>query len=282
MRALTAQEAADLARNIVIPPRPSLLVRLHEIARQPDPDQAEIATLIGQDITLAAAVLKAANSPWFNPQREITSIQYAIALLGLINVLQLTTGQALRNALGNASQLEIEAFWQENTQIAMVSALLGQQIGGIEPQTCYTFGLFRDCGIPVMLLRFPHYARTLVLADAAGDARFPRIEDELHRCNHVAVGYLVARAWLLPDELAEGILQHHDLFTRPAQGETPARVATLIAITRLAEHIKRSLLRSSDDPGWAAVGPGILQHLGLSETEYEDLRDAIQQRFHQH
>ncbi len=51
---------------------------------------------------------------------------------------------------------------------------------------------------------------------------------------------------------------------------------TLVAINILAEHFNDTAQRMRDDTHWAARGHNALDYLGLSNTDYTDLRDYLQ------
>lgn len=288
MRVIAAQDAERLARNIVIPPRPALLDQLQRLINQPDPDPAQIATLVGQDISLTAAVIKVANSPLYGLEQKVATAPQAMQLLGQKNVLQILSGLMLRAAIGVATRPEqasrLDRFWHDSTQVAMITAMISKTLSGVSAEEAYSFGLFRDCGIPVMMLRFADYLKTLALAEAARCEQFPLIESQFHDCDHVRIGYMVARAWLLPEELAQAILHHHEdqgLFQQT--DASLSRVVTLVAVARLADHICHTLQHAIEDSQWQKEdGAPLLSWLGLTPTDYEDLRDAIHQRFHQH
>ena len=276
MRELDEAQIAHLSKNIVIPPRPAVLLKLQQIKNDPNADLAQLAHVINQDVSLAGTLLKAANSPFYALSKRISSVGQAVTVLGTRNVIQLTTGIALQNAIGNGQGLSLERFWDSAMHVAQISALLAPRFTDLSPDECYSFGLFRDCGIPVMLLRYPDYKDTMALANQEADSRFPEIEDARHHTNHVSIGYLVARSWLLPDDLAQAILLHHDHHCiGHGHGYAPPHVASLIAIARLAEHISAGMLRLSDDVGWNSCQDIILDFLGINEAEIQDLSDPI-------
>ncbi|WP_245546649.1 HDOD domain-containing protein [Leeia oryzae] len=284
MRVITKEDVTTISKNIVIPARPAILEQLHTLTLKADVDPTELVSIIGQDMGLAASVLKTCNSPLFRTNAMLSSISQAVARLGQKNIRQLATGFILRQStMQNAAKSllgPLGEFWDWSNRVAMISALIAQQIGGGHPEELYCFTLFRDCGIPVMLLRFKSYGRTLELAHKGSDYQFLKIEEELHACNHATVGYLVAKAWLLPDELCNAILQHHEEDVHnPKDNHDDGNIANLISISRMAEHIEASLHHRAD-PGWElGRGEVILAHLGLTLEEFEDLRDGIHLRF---
>ena len=92
----------------------------------------------------------------------------------------------------------------------------------------------------------------------------------------------MARSWYLPESICQAILCHHDLsIFDNVSHDINGEVCTLIAITRLAEHIAHGFLRLTVDAEWEKIGAHALRHLGLGENEYEDLRDEIHQMMSQ-
>jgi HD-like signal output (HDOD) protein len=268
-------EAEKLIKNIMIPPRPQVLVDLSHETRKDDPDFTRIAKLISGDVSLSAAMLKTVNSPLFHLQQKVASVPQAITMLGLTNVMNISTGIILRNTLSKHS-VQMERFWESAAQVAMISAAVASTLPDVPREAAYTYGLFQDCGIPVMMQRFENYKDTLRLANSSFDKTFTAVEDERHNTNHVVVGHYLARAWFLPEFICTAILHHHDLSIFDSNpNHVPPEAITLIATSRVAEHISNSYLRLTVDNEWNNIGGSVLQHLGLMGTEFEDLKEQI-------
>jgi EAL and modified HD-GYP domain-containing signal transduction protein len=62
------------------------VLRLLGALQDPNVELPELATLLGQDVTLTYRLLRYINSAFFGMRREVTSISHALALLGLRNV----------------------------------------------------------------------------------------------------------------------------------------------------------------------------------------------------
>ena len=78
------REAGQIVKDIGIPPCPTILTKLMQEMRHDDPDFAKLGKLIGGDVSLAAAMLKTVNSPFYGLRTKATSVPQAIALLKLI------------------------------------------------------------------------------------------------------------------------------------------------------------------------------------------------------
>lgn len=272
---LTADAAEAVLKSISIPPRPAVLATLMKEKMSPDPSLTRLAEVIQSDLSLLAALLKTVNSPLYGLKRSIGSAQQAVQVLGVSNTVSLATSMVLRNTI-SVPKISLERFWDTATTVALIASAIAQRMPDVSKDEAYTFGMFQDCGIPLMMMRFPDYKDTLRLANAATEKSFTEVEEEHHNTSHVSVGYLLARSWYLPEPLCEAIRNHHDwsIFTSNSN-DVDGHVCTLIATTRLAEHISHTFLRMSEDIEWARHGKHVLDYLGLTDTEYHDLRDHV-------
>lgn len=270
-----SQEGVEaLLKGVAIPPRPTLLVEVDRELKSRDPDMKRVAGLIGKDVGVSAAMLKTLNSPLFGLRSKIGHVSQAVLMLGARNVRNVVTGLVLRNAVGgNAASLE--RFWDSSVKVASINAYICSILPKVPREDAYTFGLFHDCGIPLLMQRFDDYRETLKLA--AGENRpLTDIEEERHGTSHATVGYMIARSWGLSDVICQSILRHHDpgIITDSADSSDPV-TRTLVAINFLAEHLNDTSLRLRADYHWERHGEIVLDYLGLSEHEYAEIREDV-------
>lgn len=140
----------------------------------------------------------------------------------------------------------------------------------------FLHGLFRDCGIPVLMQKFPDYRQTLQIANAEKDRLFTEIEDERYSTNHATVGYLLARSWGVADEICQAILNHHDMSVLKSKTMLPAISTGLIAVSFLAEYLS-DYVRMRGDAEWGEHGFSVMEHLGIGDEEFEDIKEDITQ-----
>ena len=210
-------------RDIGIPPRPLILDRIAAEMQQDDPDFKRLATIISADVSLAAGLIKTANSPFFGSSHRARNVGEALTVLGLKVAGRAIAGIILHKVFPNAPQLV--RFWDASASVARVSGWLAKSLpdAAISADDAYTFGLFRDCGIPVLMRRFPDYEKTLSAANGEPERSFTAVEDAKFPANHAQVGCLLAQSWWLPDTTCRAIRQHHDssLLAPPAAGSAP-------------------------------------------------------------
>jgi HD-like signal output (HDOD) protein len=207
MPELSTTEAQKLLAGIVIPPRPSVVTAIMEERNRPEPDLRRVAQLISNDVGLSAAVLKTINSPLYGLSRQVGSIEQAVMMLGMKNISSLVIGMTLRNSVPCQG---LDRFWDSATRTALTASYIAQNLGCASREDAHLFGLFHDCGIPLLIQRFPDYKATLGLANQSGERAFTEVEDDRHQTNHAVVGNLLASNWKLPEHIREAIMHHHD------------------------------------------------------------------------
>lgn len=270
---LSLQGVEQLLKGISIPPRPTLLLEVDKELKRDDPDLKRIAGLIGKDVGVSAAMLKTLNSPLFGLRSKVGNISQAVLMLGALNVRNIVTGLVLRNAVGGGAE-NLERFWDSAEKVASINAYICSVLPKAPREEAYTFGLFRDCGIPVLMQRFPDYRETLKLATGE-DLPLTTVEEQRHGTNHATVGYMIARSWGLSDTICQSILYHHDATVINGTDSTHPLTRTLVAINFLAEHLNDTSLRLRADQQWESIGGVILDYLGLSLNEYDELGDEV-------
>ena len=269
-------------RDIGIPPRPSVLIEIETEMRKDEPDFSHLAKIISADVALSAGLLKTCNSPFFGLDKKVRSVPEALLVLGLKLAIRTVAGVALRKAFERAPHLE--RFWDESGTTARVSGWLARRLRKscwVRPEDAYTFGLFRDCGIPILISPFPLYRTVLAKANAEQTVRFTDIEDQSIGCNHADMGALMAESWSLPQEIIDAVRCHHHLNELVA-GTTAMSapiVAPLIALSLLAEYLIYKRTGSGATFEWEKVAAAAMRVLSIDEAQiaelYEECHEPI-------
>ena len=266
-------------RDIGIPPRPSILLQIEEESRRDEPDFIRLAKIINADVALAAGLIKTANSPFFGYAKRARTAQEALLVLGIRFAVNTISGLALQQIFKHAPHME--RFWDASATTARVAGWLAQQLkgrAGSRPEDAYTFALFRDCGIPVLIIPFPEYLAALNRANDEQILPFTEIERQALGIDHAEVGASLAESWLLPDELCRAIRQHHDRAALEGNGAALSqRSRTLIAFAQLAEYLIQNHTGRAQTHEWEKLGPATLAVLQIGEEELAALAEAAQE-----
>jgi HD-like signal output (HDOD) protein len=263
--------------DIGIPPRPMILDVLAREVRAGEPNFKTIAQHVSEDVSLAAGLIKTANSPFFGFRIRAKTVAHALTMLGIDVSTKAIAGIALRNAFPVTPALE--RFWDSSARVAEFSGHLVEIVGSrdhVHADDAYTFGLFRDCGIPVLLRKFPFYKETLARANTDKERRFTTVEEEDLPTNHAIIGCMLAQSWSLPEEICLAIRHHHDfLLMQTGASGLPSASQRLIGIAQLAEHLYQMHTGMSYTQEWLKLGRACMQVLKIEEADLEAMLDQI-------
>ncbi|NUW67437.1 HDOD domain-containing protein [Vibrio coralliilyticus] len=265
------EKMASVVSSFQVPAKPKALSELQEIMKAPEPDINLVADLISSDIGLSSAILKVINSPYYGMSRTISEIKQAVMIIGLTTINSLVTSLLLKSALQGKASISLERFWDDSLDVANAMLFIGNRIKDKVPiDMLYTVGLFHNCGIPLLALRFDDYKDVLIEANNKGCNSIV-LEEEKYNTNHAVLGYFIANSWHLPKEICEIILQHHNthFFDTILGGEAQLTLATL----KVAENFVERAKRHSVSPDWQDVELGVSEVLGLSTVDFEELED---------
>lgn len=271
----TLSELDTLIKRFDVPPCPAVVGELQRELRREAANTARVARLISRDVGLAGAVMRLVNSPAFGTGRDVGSIDEALQILGFGRVFDLVASESLRKSLDAGPRLD--RYWDSAALTAELCAELATRLPGSKRETAYCFGLFHDCGIPLLMRRFPDYRETLIAANRESGLGLLAVEEAAHGTNHPVVGYLLARTWGLSETLCEAIRSHHnyEVLDPQSPARLPDEVCALIAFCAIAEHVASLHLRTREEGQWPAARGRVLAFFGMSEADMNDLVDDL-------
>ncbi|PCH62759.1 MAG: histidine kinase [Gammaproteobacteria bacterium] len=279
---ITEAAAKSIITGFQIPAKPQALAELQLEQSLPDPSPIAFAEVISKDVALSANVLKTVNSPVFGLNRTITDIKQSVMLLGCDNISNLVSFFQLQTAFsGKKSAISHEKYWDTAMETAnMISILLAQlNLQSDCPiEDAYAFGLFRDCGIPLMAMKYADYKETLIEANNHPETIFTDIEENHYQTNHAIIGFFVANSWNLPKTLCELILRHHEPdFLQATDVSTLQK--NLYALAKFASNALNKYKFMTDDSEWLLAKEPVLEFFGLTEFDYNDIEEDIKESF---
>ena len=215
----------------------------------------QIAELIGKDSTLAAKVLRLANSARYSPSHTIGTLQDAAMALGLETLRNLAMAASISAAFPEVKGLDRQRFWRHSVRTAGYARLLAKLLQG-DADTAYLAGLMLRTGQLMMAMSEPDQ-----VADVEAHAAEPgsRFSLEMHRfgCTHADVTAALAAHWHFPADLVEAFKDANaPLEIRP--------FSMLAAILHLAEVLADACDQQSDRIAALELAvPELVEHLHM-------------------
>jgi HD-like signal output (HDOD) protein len=218
-----------------LPPMPNVASRAIGMVENPNTSAQELTELLSSDTALAARVLKIANSAMFCRQREITTLNQAIMVIGfkaLKGIIVAATLRQINRRFGKTEKL----IWENSMCTAMSATAIARHLKKKYTDEIFLLGLLHSLGQIVFLSQDELAAdyRNVIAAIKDQSMSYVEAEQNVFGFAHPLIGALVAKKWNFSAETCQIILHYQDpldeLYT-----ETPQDEKTLVV--RLADMI---------------------------------------------
>lgn len=229
LQAARDQIAKDATRQAVVPRLPAVVPLLMKQIRNPDASTRDLVASIARDPTLAAAVLRTANSAWFNPYRKpVDSLERVVVTLGLDGLRLVLATSLLQPILVSEGEQVAQRLW-EHARITAVCCHKLAPLYNTSRFHAYLAGLVHTVGA-ITLVNVAHaLAKTYLDAPRAD----PHVLRQLLVENGPAASRAIARDWQLPIEITQALAA----FEQPRINPTAPSLATAL---RIADSFARS------------------------------------------
>lgn len=200
-----------------LPALPSTAGHILQLASNPLASARQLAQVIEQDASLAAQVLRYANSSLYGYAGDIKDLQTAIArVLGFDFVMNLALGLTIGKALRVPQEgpLGLDAFWRHSVYAARLVEILALQLQGRdrpERGSAYLAGLLQNIGRLVLGHTFqPEFFLLNQLALANPEMPTSELEKSVLGVTHDQIGAWLMESWGMPESLITAVRFHHD------------------------------------------------------------------------
>ncbi len=149
-------EITQAAENdeLDLPTLPEVAMKIRETAEHPDVSVAMLAEVIAQDPSLAAQIIKVANSALFKGIQSTEDITMAVGRMGVDYAANLATGLAMRHMFQATSELidrKMRDTWNHAKDVAGVANVLASSLTKLAPDQASLAGLTHSIGaLPVL------------------------------------------------------------------------------------------------------------------------------------
>lgn len=192
---------------------PSLPEIVRHLMRSLGDERADVDTIahhINSDPAIVARLLAAANSSAFGLSSRIDSARQAFLVLGVDRVVSIILATSLIHRYETQTPaFDARMLWRHTLGVATCACVIAEQTD-YDPDLAFTGGLLHDIGQLLMFAADPAaYAAALQLRQKE-DLSILAAETAVFGYDHSAAGGMLAKAWKLPQEIANAIAAHHD------------------------------------------------------------------------
>jgi len=217
----------ERVQNILqLPALPTIAVEVASLIDNPQTSVSKLTSVISADQVLTAKVLKIANSPFYGFQKKISTLDFAIMVLGFDSLKEILISISLISAFKKKQDkyFDSKEFWEHSLASGIAARTLARQLGYRISGESFVAGLLHDIGILVTHQYFHEDYKRIVDAVTNGKSTFHDMEQAVLLSTHGEIGGWLAERWNLPEQLIEAIKFHH----RPELAEKNPQLTALI------------------------------------------------------
>lgn len=173
----------------------------------------DLENIIKVDPGLTSKILRVANSALYARQKEITSLQTAITLLGFKNikslVLLLTASSLFQRARNTAFY---QSFWQYSIITAFLARLLAKRDKKNDiAESIFICGLLHKIGQVALFTSDQEEYVQLLEREKNDDTWIELLEEQVYGTNHRKLGAEMLRNWNFPNVFVDVAAEHNSL-----------------------------------------------------------------------
>ncbi len=219
-----------------LPAVSQVMMEVSNMLDNPTTNTAKLGDMIGKDQGLATKILSIANSPLYGLPRKVTTIDFAILIIGYQDIKNIVIALSMIESFKNKTDkyLDQKEFWLHSILTGNASKRIAEDLGFRIGSEVFVSGLLHDLGIPV-LHKFFH-TEFMEIVDEVNETgkSFHEVEIEKLGYDHQTIGRFLAEKWNLPMQHCSTIENHHN----PSKAEENQVMASVV---HLADYMTQVL-----------------------------------------
>lgn len=200
-----------------LPSLPDMVEKVLKLLESPEIPASEVAKIISYDPGLTTKFLRMVNSAAYGFQRQISSVQHAIMILGFSSVRGIVVSTSIFKLFQDKSDKSLikpSEFWRHSIRTGIGARVIAMTRRMAYSEDAFSAGMLHDLGKMVLSHYFSGtYSKVLEEARQTrtlphGEA-FLALEREYLGSDHAELGHHLALKWRLPVTIAAAVRYHH-------------------------------------------------------------------------
>ncbi len=194
-----------------IPTLPVISREVLELLDDPETNFIRLSGVIEQDQALAVKVLKVANSSFYGTLNRVSSIEHALAVLGLAELKAILLAFSIHNFFDSerSPAFDRTRFWKHSIICSQIAKYLEQYFHLQSDGSIFLSGLVHDMGKVVLDQFFHDEFLTIIDLIAAKGESFSAAEKEVIGATHYQIAAKVLQQWNFPHKVIFQVFYHH-------------------------------------------------------------------------
>ncbi len=194
-----------------LPSIPKAIFEVTKLLNDPNTSTGQLAEVMSKDHGLTAKVLAIANSPLYGIKRKVSSIEFAILVLGFHEIKNIIMAISFIETMRAAPSQYFDPmeFWLHSLVVGTGAKGISQHLGFDFGSEAFVAGLFHDVGVLVIYNNFNPEFKQIIETASAENLSFFEAEKNILGLSHQEIGKYLAEKWNLPLQLCDAIHFHH-------------------------------------------------------------------------
>jgi len=226
---------------------PSVIVRALNIMKKPTASMKELGDIVMFDQSLTVKFLALVNSAYYGFSQQISSINIALSLLGMVKVKNIIVAVAMKPMMSNSGDKEL---WKHSMRVAAGCEYLANLTKIMDSDEAFISGFIHDIGKMVLnMTNDKLYAKVKDRVSEGADIL--EAERKYFDSDHVKTGSLLANI----------VSYHH----APSLSSIPVPCNLVCLIDKIVQ----------EDFNPNSVDKDFIKTMGIDVEDLEDLRQAV-------
>jgi putative nucleotidyltransferase with HDIG domain len=202
----------EKVQNIInLPSLPNIAMEIIGVIDNPETSIQTLSNIISKDLVLASKILKVANSPFYSYPRVISTIDFALIILGTETVKEIMVSISFISHFKkfHFKDFDLNKFWAHSILSSVIARELAKEIGYKVKGEAFVAALIHDIGIFITSQFFHEEYNKLTELIKTEHYDLYQAEKELYGATHADIGGWLLERWNFPPQLVEAIKYHH-------------------------------------------------------------------------
>lgn len=249
-----------------LPSVPQIITEVSILLDSDRTSAADLCKVISRDQAIVTKILAVANSPLYGLPRRVSTIEFAVVIIGFEHMRNILVALSLVEAFKSrsTSSWDHHAYWMHSLLTATAAKRIADDLRYPKSGEVFTAGLLHDLGLVVLQRYMPKdFEKVIQIVEEQQLSHF-NAELEVLGFTHQDIAEFLLEKWNFPPYIIESVLFHH----QPSLAENGKVLASLV---HLADYMTQKMNVGAfnwDDN--FVFDENVIDILGFGNMEYLD------------
>ena len=194
-----------------LPSIPIVIFEVSKLLNNPKTSASDLGRMISQDQGMVAKILTVANSPLYGLPRRVSTIEFAIVILGFEHIKNIVIARPMIEAFKKETgkNWDSKSYWNHSIMTASAAKKIADDLNYPKSGEAFTAGLLHDLGISITQRYFNMEFKAICDLVDKEQMRYLKAEEQILGLTHQEIGKFLISRWNLPEFLGDAIYHHH-------------------------------------------------------------------------